>query len=330
MKKTLLIAVGVLSSVMGFAQYMPDSTVQICAYWNKGEKMSYECSRKQIRKTKTGGELTVSSSKETMVIDVLDATEKSYVIQLGYKDILDLNAEVNVSNVLINKLSENLKIRVKTNELGTLEEILDMDNTISQLKQQTITLIDDMYSKSEEVQKAMTREQVMAMIENFCTKELLVGACLDDISPLVMYHGGKYEIGEEYAVDVNYNVANVPLQGKMTFWVDPEESDSTFAVIRSYTLIDGEDVLNVSKNLMLTSIQSIKPDADVQEVEKMIDAAIKEYNMTDRFEQYTTSIVHVDSGWTTNWYFDRIVTINEGDGETQIIDKRTIEMLELE
>jgi len=321
-------AIGLLSSIAGFAQYMPDTTVQICAYWSKGDKIAYECSHKQLKTDKTGEEVVTSSSKETRIVEVLDESEKSYVLQLGYKDVLSMDAEVDFSNELLNKFSDVLKIRFRTDEFGSIEEILDMENTIALLKAQSAVLVEDMYSKNEQIQKVLTKEQLLASVMSICTENYLVKLCLDDISPLLTYHGGKYEIGSEYNVEQTFNIGNRAFSGDMTFWVDPEESDSAYAVIRSYLMVDTKEIMDASFEMMLGALKASYPDADAEKLKAELDKEIADKHMSCKFEQFSTTYIHVNSGWTTNWYFDRVLTLSGDDGETQTIDRRSMEILE--
>ena len=44
MKKLLTVATAIMISAMYMsAQMMPDSTVQVCAYWAKGDHAEYQC-----------------------------------------------------------------------------------------------------------------------------------------------------------------------------------------------------------------------------------------------------------------------------------------------
>lgn len=47
MKRTVISLFAICASVFAGAQMMPDSTVQIVAYWSKGDKISYDCASTQ-------------------------------------------------------------------------------------------------------------------------------------------------------------------------------------------------------------------------------------------------------------------------------------------
>jgi len=74
MKKFMTIFVSALLGVAANAQMMPDSTVNICAYWELGDKYEYRCSESSY--SVEGTDTTdVEHSSEIFTIEVI-AKEK--------------------------------------------------------------------------------------------------------------------------------------------------------------------------------------------------------------------------------------------------------------
>ena len=45
-------------------------------------------------------------------------------------------------------------------------------------------------------------------------------------------------------------------------------------------------------------------------------------------KQYTATVVHLDSGWTTEWWSKRIVTKTDDDGETKTVVEREVTLVD--
>ena len=65
MKKTAIFLLAICCSVFAKAQMMPDSTVQVVAYWSKGDVISYDCAVTQYTIEADGTKKADYSSSET-------------------------------------------------------------------------------------------------------------------------------------------------------------------------------------------------------------------------------------------------------------------------
>lgn len=86
MKKTAIFLLAICCSVFAEAQMMPDSTVQVVAYWSKGDVISYDCAVTQYTIEADGTKKADYSSSETRTIEVIDADDSSYTLRLSYAD----------------------------------------------------------------------------------------------------------------------------------------------------------------------------------------------------------------------------------------------------
>ena len=82
MKQRMFAALMAFLPFLASAQMMPDSTVQVCAYWNKGDRAVYECKSTTVKIEQDGTETTSNAASETRIFEVIDETEKSYIINL--------------------------------------------------------------------------------------------------------------------------------------------------------------------------------------------------------------------------------------------------------
>lgn len=333
MRKALLLIIGLFLSISGYSQYMPDTTVQVCAYWSKGDKAVYEYRQKTTNKSPNGEETVKKTSAETIIVDILDSTETSYDLLLSYRDCKqDQDSNNTPLNETLTKLAESVKIKVKTDECGSILGIIDMGETLSLMDDFLVKYIDEVYAKNEQMSLATPKENFLNTMRSIITPEYLKSACIDELSALLIYHGSRMDINSEYEAEQRYSIGNTTIEGTMKFWVDIEESDSAYVVIRSYTKVDGDEILNGIKNFILPMVKNIvqSQNEDPNRIEEEYKKYIEETHLTATFEQYSTNVIHVYGGWTVDWLFDRVITISNDNGTNEITDSRSITLKDLQ
>jgi hypothetical protein len=115
------------SAIGSFAQIdMNDSTVQAIGYWDRNETYSYLVTSTKYKVTKDD-----TTARETLKYDlditIKDSTANSYTIEWAYK-----NLQHSSTNELVRKLaavSENIRVVIKTNEMGAFEEVVNWQDS---------------------------------------------------------------------------------------------------------------------------------------------------------------------------------------------------------
>ena len=115
MKRFLFAVLSAFLPFLAFGQMMPDSTVQVCAYWQKGDRAVYECKSTTVTIDKDGNEKTTQASSETRIFDVIDETEHSYVLQTSYRDVFSSDMSLSVGADVLSKVAEGIVIKTQTN-----------------------------------------------------------------------------------------------------------------------------------------------------------------------------------------------------------------------
>ena len=109
MKKLLLsFSAALLAAASLSAQMMPDSTVQVVAYWEVGDKIDYTMTERVYRMDEEGNETQTSSVSEALHFEVTEATDSTYTLR-----------------VRVDERSggeEELTLRILTSNLGTFLE----------------------------------------------------------------------------------------------------------------------------------------------------------------------------------------------------------------
>ena len=337
MKQRMFAALMAFLPFLASAQMMPDSTVQVCAYWHKGDRAVYECKSTTVKIEKDGTETTASASSETRVFEVVDETEKSYILQTSYKDVFSSDLSLNVGGEVVSKVAEGIVIRTQTNEFGTVQDIVNLDELTEAMKRTIPLSVDAVLAKHDEKdlkKLGLTRQGLIDTYTDLvCRPETIVTACLDDVVPLLLYHGARLRLDQEYTVQQELNSPLPNTTGKLPidlhFWVDEEQSDSSFVLIRSYFQVDSDALMPFLRESVLAATKTVLPaDLTLDEMEKEIDKGIAESHMQATMEQFTATEVHLGSGWTTQWWSKRRTTITTDEGETQTVEEKEVTIVD--
>ena len=79
---TILAAAFILPATEANAQLMPDSTVQITAYWQKGDQMTYDYRSTECL-VEDGDTVRLRSYSDIRTIEVIDATPTRYTLRIS-------------------------------------------------------------------------------------------------------------------------------------------------------------------------------------------------------------------------------------------------------
>ena len=337
MKQTLLAAIATLLPFLASAQMMPDSTVQVCAYWHKGDQAVYECKSTTVNIDKDGTETTAKASSETRIFDVIDETDSSYILQTSYKDVFSSDMSLSVGADVLSKVAEGIVIQTQTNELGTVQDIVNLEELTDAIKRTIPVSVDAVLAKHDKKtlkELGLNRQSLIDTYTDLLSRpETIVTACLDDVVPLLLYHGARLRLDQEYSVKQELNSPLPNTTGKlpidMHFWVDEELSDSTHVLIRSYFQVDSDALMPFLRESMLVATKTFLPENDLlDDLEKEIDKGIAESHMQATMEQFTATEIHLDSGWTTQWWSRRRTTITTDDGETQSVEEKEVTIVD--
>jgi hypothetical protein len=304
---------------------MPDSTVQVCAYWQKGDKIAYDCKYTTVRTDKDSTQTTIRSASETRIFEVLEATESSYILQTSYKDVFDSNLSLNAGAEATNRIAEATVLQTRTNELGMVQELVNLDEMVEMMRKNIPTIVDATlakYDKKELKKSGLNRnDMIKGFTEVFCRPETVVTTCLNDVVPLLTYHGARLALNEEYTVKQQFQSPFPNTKGTMEtdmkFWVDTEMTDSVAVVIRSYAFVDNDQMMPFVREFMINSYEATSPGSpDTGDLAKLIDKTIAESHMTASMEEFTVVEIHLASGWPTQWFSTRNVIVETDEGQT--------------
>ena len=321
MKKLLLALAGCCMGTLCFAQMMPDSTVQVCAYWDKGDVMVYDFKESRIQ-TVDGVTIDNKSATEKHVFEITDITKNSYTVKFSFEDVINTPVLTGAANETAERITEHVWFETRTDELGTVQEITNEEATFADYRAMFPVMTDRVLSKytAQELQEeGVTRDDLIRMFTSgLCTEAFLQKLCEKNVVPLLRYHGARFEMNKEYTVrqDLVDVLNNGTVEVNWKFWIDASECSEEFVIIHSYAEADKEALTPVLRDIMLTADSTLS-DEDVADIIAGMDATL---------EDYSSIAIHLGSGWPVEWYNKRITTLEEDGSATVITEERELEI----
>ncbi len=259
MKKLQILGLAVLLSSAVFGQIdMSDSTAQVIGYWDKGEKQSYLITHEKF-KIKDADTTAREFYKYAVDITIIDSTANSYTIDWFYRDY-----EIQADNELVQKfaaITEDLTIRIRTDELGAFKEVVNWKEVRDYILKGTKLL-------KKETQDVPNMDKLIEEIEGlYGTKEAVELGAVNEMRQFYTFHGGKYELGEEYSVDTKAPnlYGGEPFDSKLTVWLDELNPDEDNFVIRMQQTVDSEQLSNVTFDYLVNMAKTLEVPAPKKE-----------------------------------------------------------------
>ena len=333
MKKLTFIIIGMLAAAAAYAQAPQDSTVNIVAYWQAGEKYAYEYSAEEYEIV-NGDTTEVSYTNSIQIFEILEETETSYKISVSYQDEYSSDPLSNALNALIEERYGNPEVIVITDQTGSL---LRIDN-VEELRDQIISVLDEVVdlmikndegSEVAEEQKAFVKDYLKEMFSNL---ETISSLFAEDIGRVLYFHGCGLELDKEYTGQIEipsiFPGVDQLIPANLTIWADSEYTDEYSTVCRARTTISVESFRNF---LTEYSTRKIKMAGEAGLEEESVQAAIAEVQkavnaLEGSLNEYLTAEIHA-TGWPLTVIYDKVVHINAEDQDQYKSTSWTMNMI---
>ena len=252
MKRLQILGLAILLCAGASGQInMNDSTAQVIGYWDMNEKQSYIVTQEKF-KIKDSDTTSREFYKYAVDMTIVDSTANSYVIDWFYKDY-----EIQSDNELMQKLAsitEDMTVRVRTNELGTFQEVINWKEVRDYILKGTKLL-------KEETKTIPNMDKFIKQLEGmYSTKESIELGTVKEIQQFYTFHGAKYKFGQEHNADMK--VANLyggePFDTKVTVWLDELNQNDNNFIIRMQQTVDSEQLTNATFDYLVKMSETMK------------------------------------------------------------------------
>jgi hypothetical protein len=252
MKKIQILGLTILLSVGAFGQInMNDSSAQVIGYWDMNEKQSYIITQEKF-KIKDSDTTSREFYKYAVDITIVDSTANSYIIDWFYRDY-----EIQSDNVLIQKLSsitEDMTIKIKTDELGVFQEVVNWKEVRDYILNSTKLM-------KKETKSIPNMDKFIKQVEGmYSTKQSIELGVVKEMQQYYTFHGGKYELGEEINADLQATnlYGGDPFDMKVTLWLDELNPDDNNFIIRMQQTVDSEQLTNATFDYLVKMAETMK------------------------------------------------------------------------
>ena len=328
MKRTFLLVLSFLYAFCGccFAQMMPDSTVQVVAYWALGDKYSFQV--KEEKGVISGTDTTITEkSAEILTLEVVDETDSTYTLKVSYDDFQHSDYARMAANEAFEKVYGKTWFNVVTDMYGSFLSLYAPDFS-AQAGDAMVSDAIDALAKEKGLNRN-ARKMVKSIMEALIAPDALTTAAIGEIAPLLFFHGGRYPLSEEIEFEEDMltvfgDGGTVKANGRL--WVDEEFTDEVSVVMRIYREADKDSIRPYFTSLFATALQAAAPGMtglDKDEMEEM--SAQFDIDLAD----YIVEEIHLDSGWPLYFQQTRYVDVWQGDELlSEQFTNRTVELMD--
>lgn len=321
---TLILTLCVAPSLM--AQMMPDSTVQITAYWDKGDKVVYNVTQNVKQVSKDGTEKVLSSASEKDTFEVIDQTDTSYIVRMTMDDVVSSSITEDVDKEFSNIIAKEFKLDFRTDEYGELKSFYNLYPECERMKGLIPDVRDAFIQKAGKKLDKEKQERVRAIAQNYCDivcePDNLFELTLPTISRLLEFHGCVLDTTKLYTIkETIKNVYGHDFEVDQEEWVDETQSDSTYVVIRTSAQIDNDTLMPYLEEKVMQGLKEATASEDeFQEAwDEWLEEAISQHFQVVT-TQYKIWVIHLPSGWPVQYGEKLVVSLKSDEEEVNTIN----------
>lgn len=327
MKKLFVIIGLLIGCITGQAQIMPDSTVQICAYWTPGDKYAYQAVEEKLKIDEKGDTTLVNRESEVRTFEVLSQTKDKYLIRITYSDYESMDEEDQLINDVTVKASGLSVVEFETTETGEFIGVTNLDDLVRQGKKAVKPVMEALWERMGEERKLFSKKtlqkQLSSAMEN---PDLLTAYVYKDLDRMLFFHGARLDTIQVYEVEEQFMLPwgdGKPITGTTSLWIDSKQTDEYSAVCLTSTEIEaGEAVLSGIANLsQFLNLKKDQKDA----LGDSIQAGLKDIKA--RMEQFTGEEVHLETGVPLKVFMERTVSVSAGKRSSSVIVRNTVNLI---
>ena len=320
MKRLIPILAGLFAGILpAFAQMLPDSTVQVVAYWELGDKQIYQVENVKY-KIEKGDTTVVEKSAQILEIKVVAADEeKGYRLKVTTMESQYSDPTLEAIDEAMLKVLGADAYYFETGPHGEFLRVLPPDG----MEEQQEALVQAVWEAVKVKKPEAAQLNMLPLIRQTLSPEAFTLAATGEISPLFMYHGSRFDIREEFPIqdEIPALIGNGTMKMKGQFWVDEELTDDYSVVLRMYKEADQEQLKPVLESILGSLIQTIAPEpVQGEDIQAALEEALQNAKMT--MDDYIYEEIHLGSGWPIDWSFSRATEVEiDGEHQGQLIEK---------
>ncbi len=171
----------------------------VVGYWHIGAKKNvlYSKAETKVKDAKT----TIETTTINALWEIIDSTEKNYVIHFIYQNLLFSDHKDSISRVYA-EIFKGITVKYRTNELGVFDTILNIDEIIKHTNEVTKTVFQKLNWPDNEVTRTIIKKTKL-LFEN---PTMLSASISKEMALIHYFYGLEYKLNTTYTYD--YFLAN--------------------------------------------------------------------------------------------------------------------------
>ena len=323
MKRILTFLTALFWAGFAFAQMMPDSTLQVCAYWEVGDKYHFQVEESKYKVANQKDTSDVELSAEILTLEIVEATDSTYRIRVSSDDFQHNDyGRIALHEEIVQQFG-NMPYEVETDQFGTFKRLIIPEKDLENFYPGLDLMVDKIAEERGVDDEGKTA--LKAMMRAMFTRDRLIAMYQQEITPLLWFHGLRMSLDAQ--VDYKTQVPSffgdggmITMNGK--FWVDEELTDDYSAVLHNVTEADHDDMRKYITAFFGTTADALGSDAETREAAQ---AAFRDADIElidDAYEE-----IHLDTGWPINYDYIRTVRITAPGEVQEQFQTRTVTMI---
>ena len=314
MKKLIpLLAALFAGMIPAFAQMLPDSTVQVVAYWSLGDKQKYQLESVKYQIAQ-GDTTVVEKTAQILEFEVVASDEEK-----GYRmKVTTLETEYSdpTKEAVDEAMQEQLGSVAYYFETGPNGEFLRV-LPVEGLEEKQEAVAQAVVEAVKKKNPAAAQLNLLPLVRQAVSPEAVVLTVTGELAPLFMYHGNRFDMDEEFPIEdeIPAVIGSGTMKMAGTFWVDEDMTDDFSVVLRMYKAADPEQMKPFLGSILDNLVQSMaSTPEDADEAQAAVNEALQTARMS--VEDFLYEEIHLGTGWPIDWSFSREVQV-EIDGMQQ-------------
>lgn len=299
-----------------FPNLLAANRVTTVAYYEMGETRTFHFVNSST-KTKNGKSKPEKEEivEYDVVITVLEQEDSSYVMEMIYSNFtFPESKRDNELNEAIAQVSEGMKIKYATDELGRYDSIINKEELAKELKLQIdeiISVFDTKLEKEEE--KEMFKSVMKYLVEKMTLPENIEGLYAEDILKIHGYYGIELTVGKPQQIELNYSTLNnFVLAGTGTITLNTVNKDAD-----AFTFITSESPNKEEMNAYIKDLFSFFMMDNMKE-----KASLSEFKFSSKVKSIFT--LELSTGWLKSAAHTSTNTFTIGKDTIKMVKKSVI------
>lgn len=313
MKSRICLTVLALAATMAVhAQLMPDSTIQITAYWQQGDRMTYDFSSTECL-TVEGDTLRLRSYTDIRTMEVTKATPTRYTLRITNSRHFERDSVAQMIFALEQREGLNVPLEIETSLDGELLCVLNAAEIIDAAHRLVDRAAEVLYdSLPQRIRDTTPQWEWRNTLKRWINPDASTTHTTEDIERIFFFHGKRFSPDAEYECRETLRIpmSDADADAVTAFWADPA-TDAASAMLHTHSISEAEKALRMAAAARPEALLlgNILPPAQMAETHISM-------------ESFSGEEIHFATGWPLQVYWSTRLEATPPDGRDILIHVR--------